>query len=373
MYKKRIKLNHLLKKINIPYNYRMFLLRVGLKKRIRKNEVISLESLSPFPKGTSIINHNFKAKRYDLAIIVAAYNSQDYINSCISSLVNQKTQYNYSIIVVNDGSTDNTGIFLDKWHKKFPNLIKVIKSENEGLSSARNKAIEASTADYITFVDADDFVEKTFVEVLMKNAFEKDADIVEGGYQTINQGVIEKYPNTDILNANAFEDLYGYPWGKVYRQSLFKNVQFPIGFWFEDTVGMYRIWPNTNKVVTISDILYNYRINMKGITHSSYSNPKALDSFYITIRLLEDYKELGIAFTDEIYTFTLQQMVINFTRIISLSNRYLKTVFFIMVEVIDDFFPSSKFKCLDKRSLIIEQALRRNDYSLFVGVCLAQL
>ncbi len=371
MYRKRIKLNHLLRKLHVPPKKRVGLLKLGIPQRtVKYNEALAkLNAISPFPTGTSVGTHTFKAEKFDLAIIVVTYNNQDYIDKCISSLVEQQTKYTFSIIVVNDGSTDHTATMLANWAKRFSN-IQVINCPHGGVARARNIGLNASNARYISFVDADDYVEKDYVESLMNPASEYKADIVEGSYQTINKD--EKFIDKSDLHASAFQDLYGYPWGKVYRRSLFKNVKFPEGFWFEDTVGMYRVWPNTGKIITISDIIYNYRINDNGITRSAFSSPKALDSLYITIRLLEDCRNIGMSFSNELYTFTLQQIVTNYIRIHSFKNEDLVAVFSIMARLIDDYFPASQFTCLDADSLIIEKALRTKDYPLFIAASITK-
>lgn len=371
MYRKRIKLNHLLRKLHVPPKKRVGLLKLGIPQQtVKYNEALAkLNAISPFPTGTSVGTHTFKAEKFDLAIIVVTYNNQDYIDKCISSLVEQQTKYTFSIIVVNDGSTDHTATMLANWAKRFSN-IQVINCPHGGVARARNIGLNASNARYISFVDADDYVEKDYVESLMNPASEYKADIVEGSYQTINKD--EKFIDKSDLHASAFQDLYGYPWGKVYRRSLFKNVKFPEGFWFEDTMGIYRIWPNARKIITISNIIYNYRINEKGITRSAFSNVKALDSLYITICLLEDCRKTKSLLNDELYTFTLQQMVTNYIRIHSFKNEDLVAAFSIMARLIDDYFPASKFKCLDDESLIIEKALRTKDYSLFIAVSLTK-
>ncbi|MQB71669.1 hypothetical protein DN448_07650 [Lactobacillus reuteri] len=371
MYRKRIKLNHLLKKLHVPPKKRVGLLKLGIPQQTAKyNEALAkLNAISPFPTGTSVGTHSFKEEIFDLAIIVVTYNNQDYIDKCISSLVEQQTKYTFSIIVVNDGSTDRTAMILTDWAKRFPN-IQLINCQHGGVARARNVGLNASAARYISFVDADDYVEKDYVESLMNPASKYDADIVEGSYQTINK--VERFVNETDLKANAFQALHGYPWGKVYRRSLFENVKFPEDFWFEDTMGIYRIWPNADKIITISDIIYNYRINDNGITRSAFSSPKALDSLYITIRLLEDCRNVGMSFSNELYTFTLQQIVTNYIRIHSFKNDDLIAAFSIMAKLIDDYFSASQFTCLDADSLIIEKALRAKDYPLFIAASITK-
>ncbi|OYS59673.1 hypothetical protein CBF93_04840, partial [Limosilactobacillus reuteri] len=123
------------------------------------------------------------------------------------SLVEQQTKYTFSIIVVNDGSTDHTATMLANWAKRFSN-IQVINCPHGGVARARNIGLNASNARYISFVDADDYVEKDYVESLMNPASKYNADIVEGSYQTINDA--ERFVNETDLKANAFQALHLY-------------------------------------------------------------------------------------------------------------------------------------------------------------------
>ena len=120
---------------------------------------------------------------YKVSVIVAAYNIEKYIARCLDSILNQ-TYKNLEIIVVNDGSSDNTGEIIDKYSEK-DTRIKVIHKENGGVSSARNKGIDMSTGDYIGFVDGDDTIEPDMYEILVKNAIKYNADISHCGYKIL--------------------------------------------------------------------------------------------------------------------------------------------------------------------------------------------
>lgn len=120
---------------------------------------------------------------YKVSVIVAAYNIEKYIARCLDSILNQ-TYKNLEIIVVNDGSSDNTGEIIDKYSEK-DIRIKVIHKENSGVSSSRNKGIDMSTGDYIGFVDGDDTIEPDMYEMLVKNAIKYNADISHCGYKIL--------------------------------------------------------------------------------------------------------------------------------------------------------------------------------------------
>ena len=111
-----------------------------------------------------------------ISIIVPVYNAEKYLNRCISSLLNQ-TYYNLEIILVNDGSTDNSKKICENAAKN-DSRIKLINSVNEGVSLARNKGLKEANGDYISFVDSDDYVEPDYVEKMLLTLKSKKVDIV---------------------------------------------------------------------------------------------------------------------------------------------------------------------------------------------------
>ncbi|WP_270529861.1 glycosyltransferase family 2 protein [Limosilactobacillus vaginalis] len=331
-----------------------------------------LQDTHPFPHGTSISKKEkvFPVK-LDLSIIIPAYNVSGYIEKCIESLISQNTKFSYEIIVVNDGSTDDTLCRVSKYRSN--KLIKIINKSNNGVSSARNSGLEISRGEYISFVDADDYVTPDFVETLIELAKRKDADIVQGAYSVFNKQRRRKNVSSEkVKKVNPFTSLYGYPWGKVYKAYLFNDAIFPVNFWFEDTMIMYRCYPKAKKVYSTSKKIYCYRLNPTGQTSSSVKNKKSLESLYITIQLLFDCKKMNKdrRLTSDIYDFTLSQMVMNFNRIAFLDEQKLYAAFTVMCKIIEDFFPLSIFKTSNSNLKLLEKSLRKRDYALFIAACL---
>lgn len=122
-------------------------------------------------------------KDYKVSVIVAAYNIQDYIVKCLESIANQ-TYKNLEVIIVDDGSSDNTGKLADEFAEN-DNRFTVIHKKNGGVSSARNRGIDAASGDFIGFVDGDDTIENDMYEILVNNAIKYDADISHCGYKVV--------------------------------------------------------------------------------------------------------------------------------------------------------------------------------------------
>ena len=127
-----------------------------------------------------------------LSVIIPAYNVEKYIDHCLNTVTNQ-TYKNLEIIIVDDGSPDNSGKIIDDWSKK-DCRIKVIHKENGGLGFARNSGLEIATGDYIAFIDSDDYIDLNMYETLINKAIETKSDIVYCGF---HKGV----------NYDSFEDI----------------------------------------------------------------------------------------------------------------------------------------------------------------------
>lgn len=131
-------------------------------------------------------------KEYAISIIIPVYNGEKYLKRCLDSIVNQTIFSELQIIVVNDGSTDNTLSIIKKYKEVYGDNIVVANIPNGGVSNARNVGIEIATGKYLTFVDADDWVDQGCYEKMYRKAQESLVDIVAAGFFISND-------NKDIL------------------------------------------------------------------------------------------------------------------------------------------------------------------------------
>lgn len=227
-----------------------------------------------------------------ISIIVPVYNVEPYLDKCLNSIVSQ-TYKNIEIIIINDGSTDNS-YDICKLYECKDNRIKLINQENKGLSDARNVGIMNSSADYITFVDSDDYISKDFVTSLYETMLEYNADIVVCNYKKVyknnntkvnlkskkNKKSIKHYSNIeaveDILSGNFY--LNNVVWNKLFKKSLFldNDVLFPSKKIYEDTFVMYKLFYYSNTIILLNEVLYYYLIRAGSITKQKY-NTRMLD------------------------------------------------------------------------------------------------
>ena len=110
-----------------------------------------------------------------ISVILPVYNIEKYIDACMTSLLNQTLQ-DFELLVVNDGSTDNSGAKCLEWSKK-DSRIRLIEQENQGLSEARNSGLKVASGEYIAFIDPDDTVEKDYLQTLYENAVKNNAQV----------------------------------------------------------------------------------------------------------------------------------------------------------------------------------------------------
>lgn len=274
-----------------------------------------LQTESARPNGI-VEAHNELNPIYDLQIIIPAYNVEKYIEKCLDSILAQKTQYTYLIIVVNDGSTDGTQNKLLKYANN--KHVSIIDQANTGFSGARNQGLKNLLGEYLMFVDSDDYLCENAIENLMKKAIEWNADIVEGSALFFNDAgdiLTRKHHASSKCNGDYADALWGQPWGKVIRTDIFKNLCFPEGFWYEDSIFEYCIYPFYRKKYTIENDVYAYRYNPSGITYKSRGNVKSVDHYWIMLYLLEWLNEKQNITADEwLQISILNNMVLGYTR-----------------------------------------------------------
>lgn len=227
-----------------------------------------------------------------VSIIVPVYNVEDYLNECLDSIVAQ-TYKNLEIIIIDDGSTDNSSNICDMYKSK-DSRIKVIHTSNHGLSAARNIGIDASSGDYICFVDSDDFISVHYVEDMLNVAVSSDSDVVICKYHKYSkQDIIsDEHKDNPIIKCDFLseEKLYDdnfisnnnilliYAWNKMIDRRILKDIRFPEGKMFEDAAVYYKILYNSKKTALIDRKLYYYRTDNSSITRSGYTVKKCIDS-----------------------------------------------------------------------------------------------
>lgn len=222
-----------------------------------------------------------------VSVIVPVYNVEKYLKKCVTSIMENSFK-NLEIILIDDGSTDNSGQLCNEL-ANMDSRIKVIHKTNGGLSSARNAGLDIARGDYISFVDSDDYIDKDMLSKMLDKAIEYDADIVQCGIFRVNEKgeksttfQIEdwNYHGEEILE--KFFKKQTIPvmvWNKLFRRSLIGECRMMDGHNNEDNIFTIDILPKANCVVSIHEQLYYYLIRSDSIMKKSFTE-KRFDSIY---------------------------------------------------------------------------------------------
>lgn len=239
-----------------------------------------------------------------ISIVVPAYNIENYIEKTIKSICNQ-TYKNLEIIIVDDGSKDNTPHILDNL-SKCDNRIKVIHKDNGGVTSARLEGIKVSTGEWIGFVDGDDFIEPNMYEILLKNAYKYEADISHCGYRMVFPSRVDYYYNTGKIieqdNVNGLKDLLLGEFiepglcNKIYKKSLFENLlknnlvdtSIKIN---EDLLMNYYLFKESSKSIYSDFCPYYYILRKGSAATSSINENKLRDPLLVQKIIYDDIKD----------------------------------------------------------------------------------
>lgn len=225
-------------------------------------------------------------KKPIVSIVVPVYNVESYLDKCLQSICNQ-TYSKIEIILVNDGSTDNSERIMEKWSEKDDRII-ILHQENSGLSAARNKGLDKATGDWIVFVDSDDFISDNYVLKLLNSALINDADLVICQYDKIDQynkihQIIQSpsgmYNSTDfwsLFYSKSSGESLVVAWNKLYSKRILKEIRYKPGILNEDEQILYYIINESKSILIIPDSLYFYRIDRSNSITNNVKNNKSI-------------------------------------------------------------------------------------------------
>jgi glycosyltransferase involved in cell wall biosynthesis len=218
-----------------------------------------------------------------ISIIIPVYNVEEYLPRCIDSLRNQSFQ-NLEIILVDDGSPDNSGKICDEYALKDAR-IKVIHKENGRAYDARNKGLDMATGDFIGFMDSDDFIHPEMYQSLYDLLIKYDTDIAQCCFIKVQSGEIippipdnspQVYSNEEAL-AQLYSDAsieFSVIWNKIYKKELVQNVRFKKAFIHDDEFFTYKLLYAASKVVAVESQFYYYYQSPNSMIRSTFSDRK---------------------------------------------------------------------------------------------------
>lgn len=228
-----------------------------------------------------------------VSVIVPAYNAEKYLPAAIESVLRQ-TYSGWELILVDDGSTDSTPAICDKAVADDPR-VRVVHKPNGGFSSARNAGVSVSTGKYLAFLDSDDMLAPTFMEIMVNVAVQEKVEIVASDHiPSEDEPVFGKSGDKDVWCEDSMriveKILYQTSvvicsvWGKLYDRKLWENMEFRDGIGYEDLDIIYRVMLSVKKVAVVPQPLYFYRQHPDSYIHTF--TRKRADVLDVTDRML---------------------------------------------------------------------------------------
>lgn len=251
-----------------------------------------------------------------ISIVVPVYNVENYLRECLESI--EKQTYNhFEVIIVNDGSTDNSLQICEEYCKRDSRFV-VYSKQNGGLSDARNFGIDLIKGEYVTFLDSDDYWEIEYLEELYKNIVTNGADIAVANYRRVDEngeisfdiipGKEKVYKNIDAICDLLYQkNISVSAHSKLYKSELFQTIRFPKGKLYEDISTTPLVFLKAKKVYYSDKVLVNYRVRSGSITESDFRE-KDIEMLLNTkemISIIRDfYQENNLSYACKSYLFS---------------------------------------------------------------------
>lgn len=256
-----------------------------------------------------------------VSIVIPIYNVEDYLNNCINAILTQHFS-DFEMILVNDGSTDKSGIMCDEYAKQ-DNRIKVLHKINGGLSSARNAGINIAKGKYIVFIDPDDQISNDYFLKLYDLSEQNNCDIVVGGYCTVpsNSAYIPSFKLNEITNGKELilssrkvhsDNNLCFVWRYFYRLEKIKNIRFNERvFYGEDVIFNLEVLLQSDRVLAIPDILYFYTVNNPNSLMRKPYKPKLESSLVLQYKIRRYLSEKHHLLSNKNYRHDMANYYIN--------------------------------------------------------------
>ncbi|MGG7157905.1 glycosyltransferase [Clostridium perfringens] len=240
------------------------------------------------------------SKKEMISIIMSVYNVEEYLEECLKSIFNQ-TYKDFELIIINDGSTDNSIKVINKYRKKYKNII-YVEQENKGLSEARNLGLTFVNGDYVLYIDSDDYIDKYMFEEIVKKIRNDKSDMVIFGHTEFYDDLYGKdcdiklnieeskiYSGIEVSNLMLECEIMGVAWNKLYRAEKLKkeNFYFESGRYTQDWYPTFKHISNLKKISFVNKPLYKYRLRSTSTT--SKKNKKRFEDYYYAVMNIINY------------------------------------------------------------------------------------
>lgn len=223
-----------------------------------------------------------------VSVVMPVYNVEDYLRECLDSVINQSYK-KLQIILVDDGSTDSSGLICDQYSEK-DDRITVVHQKNQGAGAAKNTGLALVKGKYLSLIDSDDSLRQLdFYEIMVEKLEQYSVDVVQCLFDKcfVNKTIQVEYKfscgKDRVLKSRTFlkEMLYDWKysvfWNKVFRTALLKDIRFPVGRRIDDEFFTYKLICNADTILNINDHLYNYRMRKSSVMNDKKENERIID------------------------------------------------------------------------------------------------
>lgn len=258
-----------------------------------------------------------------VSIIIPVYNVEKYLEASVQSVLNQ-TYTNLEIILIDDGSTDESGNICNQL-AEIDSRIHVLHQKNRGLSEARNTGLLHAKGSYLFFIDSDDLVFPWAIEELYENIQYNDADIAIGGTYTSfskecilpeieqHNSIINTYDSFNAINEMLYSTKFSTSvWGRLYKAEIFDEIRFPAGKYYEDLFTTYKLFLKANKIIYTDNKSYCYFKRIGSISMETHLSQKQFDCFKALDIIYQDiiqiHPELMPAYRNCYMSFYIRMM-----------------------------------------------------------------
>lgn len=254
------------------------------------------------------------------SVVIPVYNVMEYLEKCVQSVLDQ-TCSDYEIILVDDGSTDDSGKLCDTLAAATPDKVRVIHQENGGLGAARNTGLEHADGEYLVFIDSDDYVAPNMLEKLSQKMDAMSADIYTFGFRTDKNGdtsavFVDHLPEDRVFTlADTPELLLALPnaWTRIYRKTLFleTGIRYPSRVWFEDIRTTTKLFAQAKGIAAVNEPFYYYVIREGSIMNNSKiaRNHEIIDALDDVLNYYKEH-DLFERYRDELCRMTIDHVLI---------------------------------------------------------------
>ena len=260
-----------------------------------------------------------------VSIIVPVYNVENYLRSCLDSVLSQ-TYKDFEVLMVNDGSTDGSGAICQDFVER-DSRFHYFEKENGGLSDARNYGLDRAKGHYITFLDSDDFLFEDYLENLYYASRLSDSDITIGGYCRFGDSNFyfynDRFKSDSLVAFKDFQAIqyldsmldvtfitFSTAWGKLFKRELFSELRFPYGKYAEDQFLIWRLYMKADKIYVFNGASYVYRMNPSGLSNIfTLKHLDYIDAIEERIKETKDIEGIEIQHSFNMYRYVLQRIL----------------------------------------------------------------